>query len=696
ADGELFNVSSRALLGFDIYRDNQMIDSVNSEVFTYLDLGLENGTQYCYYVVASYDEGYSQPTSITCASPDAGPMCPPENLLLNIQDGDTVIDLVWDFPNPNCEELQNDNHNNSNSRLNGYNIYRENIVIGWVPTEQNTFTDEDIMYGENYCYKVKALYDEGESNPSNEICGSIIDPADFSVISMESGLVQSGTEVSFSVELENQFDVAGFQFGLSDNPNFLSVVSISTTNRTEGFTVEYNEQPDGSVIIVGFNITGGSIGTGTGPILDVVFNAADVNEEVLVEVAITDFYLGDSLGGEIPLYANSGNITITLGPTTISQTLNMSPYQNNMVSLNVNPGYNTVSELLSVADILLVSNDNGDFYVPEFGVNQIDYFDPTEGFNCFLNGAGNQSLSLEGLPLDPYQDITLNAYTMNLLPFLMQECMSTDDVFAGYEDSILLVKNDADQFYVPIFGVQTMSQMCPGEAYAVFLNGGDDVDFTYPMGVALSSSHSDAYVNDYISRTKTGDVALTGESHLILLTEIAGEVSVGDQLRAYANDALVGSINIVEEHVNGTHPVDLAAVGSVDMSNYGGPVLDGYVSGDMIELRLMSLDRGVELKVDADLSDMQYGNVMELSTGSITVLNESAIVTSLELTQNYPNPFNPSTTISYNVDTSGMVSLKIYDIMGRLVRTLVDNHRSSGNVGGYSAVWDGKDSQGQQ
>ena len=71
------------------------------------------------------------------------------------------------------------------------------------------------------------------------------------------------------------------------------------------------------------------------------------------------------------------------------------------------------------------------------------------------------------------------------------------------------------------------------------------------------------------------------------------------------------------------------------MSNYGGPVLDGYVSGDMIELRLMSLDRGVELKVDADLSDMQYGNVMELSTGSITVLNESAIVTSLELTQNY-------------------------------------------------------------
>jgi len=104
----------------------------------------------------------------------------------------------------------------------------------------------------------------------------------------------------------------------------------------------------------------------------------------------------------------------------------------------------------------------------------------------------------------------------------------------------------------------------------------------------------------------------------------------------------------------------------------------------------------VELKVEANLSDIQYGNVMELSTGSATVLDEGAIVTSLELTQNYPNPFNPSTTINYNVDASGMVSLKVYDIMGRLVRTLVEGHRSSGNLAGYNVVWDGKDNDGQQ
>jgi hypothetical protein len=43
------------------------------------------------------------------------------------------------------------------------------------------------------------------------------------------------------------------------------------------------------------------------------------------------------------------------------------------------------------------------------------------------------------------------------------------------------------------------------------------------------------------------------------------------------------------------------------------------------------------------------------------------------LNQNYPNPFNPSTTIRYAVDKSGPVSLKIYDITGRLVTSVLDN-----------------------
>ncbi len=51
---------------------------------------------------------------------------------------------------------------------------------------------------------------------------------------------------------------------------------------------------------------------------------------------------------------------------------------------------------------------------------------------------------------------------------------------------------------------------------------------------------------------------------------------------------------------------------------------------------------------------------------------------SFTLSQNYPNPFNPSTTINYQVPSSGKVVLKVYDILGREVEALVNENKSAG------------------
>lgn len=58
--------------------------------------------------------------------------------------------------------------------------------------------------------------------------------------------------------------------------------------------------------------------------------------------------------------------------------------------------------------------------------------------------------------------------------------------------------------------------------------------------------------------------------------------------------------------------------------------------------------------------------------------NNNHIVTKYDLNQNYPNPFNPSTVISYQLPNVGKVTLKVYDVLGNEVVTLIDEYRNAG------------------
>ena len=61
------------------------------------------------------------------------------------------------------------------------------------------------------------------------------------------------------------------------------------------------------------------------------------------------------------------------------------------------------------------------------------------------------------------------------------------------------------------------------------------------------------------------------------------------------------------------------------------------------------------------------------------------------LLRNYPNPFNPKTTIDFALDKDAQTSIRVFDVQGRMVRTLVDSYLSAGR---RSVTWDGVDDQG--
>ncbi|RMF60150.1 MAG: T9SS C-terminal target domain-containing protein [Calditrichaeota bacterium] len=90
---------------------------------------------------------------------------------------------------------------------------------------------------------------------------------------------------------------------------------------------------------------------------------------------------------------------------------------------------------------------------------------------------------------------------------------------------------------------------------------------------------------------------------------------------------------------------------------------------------------------DSSGAQVPGANVTSVATGDEPLPERFA------LHPNYPNPFNPETTIRYDLPVPAEVRLTIYDLLGRVVRTLVAKKQAAG---AHAAVWDGRDDSGKQ
>jgi hypothetical protein len=120
---------------------------------------------------------------------------------------------------------------------------------------------------------------------------------------------------------------------------------------------------------------------------------------------------------------------------------------------------------------------------------------------------------------------------------------------------------------------------------------------------------------------------------------------------------------------------------------------NGFVE-DTLEVRTAAMDPVGDVPFD-------FIDIISGTQGLITNVGERQdLPVIFQLKQNYPNPFsqiprfagNPSTTIEYDLPTPSKVALKIYDVLGQEIRTLVDERQSAGRK---SVAWDGKNEFGQ-
>jgi hypothetical protein len=154
-----------------------------------------------------------------------------------------------------------------------------------------------------------------------------------------------------------------------------------------------------------------------------------------------------------------------------------------------------------------------------------------------------------------------------------------------------------------------------------------------------------------------------------------------NEMRIYGNGMLL--VSLPKTGVIDVNAAVAAAIGNQPPGAGSDPL-----AGDVDDVRIYGRAL-IESEIAALANDAM---ALRAELAAADEVNSAPLPDAVVLHQNVPNPFNPSTTIYYDLPKDANVTVQIFDVSGRLLRTLVQSHQMAGS---RSVMWDGRDNRGQ-
>jgi len=231
----------------------------------------------------------------------------------------------------------------------------------------------------------------------------------------------------------------------------------------------------------------------------------------------------------------------------------------------------------------------------------------------------------------------------------------------------------------------------PGEGYKVKVNGYTPITIHESTLKSEIISLPERLDPEYFKLSYNGNGMDHMNIYLINPTINGNHLEAGDEIAVFDGEICVGACRIgdnFDEYISVSVTRDDPSTGNKD----------GFKNGNMISFKVWKVSHQVlieNIKVD------YIEGYNELFQGSGTTILRLDAINSGTFTDdlgkpltglgdNYPNPFNRSTWIEYTLSDEMNVTIAVYDILGRKLKVLIDEHMTAGT---HKVLWDGQDDQ---